>query len=176
MLICGQSHMARLFLRTRPTAISASERAGDTLASTRPPAYHAWPKLLMICCLALALSGCLLTSGERLSADTLADGGNISTSFIGAEGSSERSAETGAPGAKLNAIVIVQAERGGLRVELLNADGNVAFSVQSRPDEQVTRRGDVTTDAQGRLRYRVVAQGVRNGGYQVLYQRVGAGG
>jgi hypothetical protein len=129
-----------------------------------------------MCCLALLLSGCLLVSGERPSADTLADGGNISTSFIGAEGSAERSVDTGAAGSKLNAIVIVQAERGELRVELLNADGNVAFSVQSRPDEQVTRRGDVTTDAQGRLRYRVVAQGARNGGYQVLYQRVGTGG
>jgi hypothetical protein len=168
--------MARLFLRTRRTAIRATERSSPTAAPTRPRAYHGWPKLLLVSCLALLLSGCLLTSGERLSADTLADGGNISTSFIGAEGSDERSAETGAPGAKLNAIVIVQAERGGLRVELLNADGNVAFSVQSRPDEQVTRRGDVITDAQGRLRYRVIAQGARNGGYQVLYQRAGAGG
>ena len=29
------------------------------------------------------------------------------------------------------------------------------------------------TDEQGRLRYRVIAQGARNGGYQVLYQRAG---
>jgi hypothetical protein len=95
---------------------------------------------------------------------------------VGAEGSDERSVETGAASATLNAIVIVEAERGELRVELLNRDGNVAFAVQSRPDEQVTRRGDVLTDDQGRLRYRVIAQGARNGGYQVLYQRAGVGG
>jgi hypothetical protein len=122
------------------------------------------------------LSGCLLISGERPSVDTLPDGGNVSTSFVGAEGSDERSVETGAASATLNAIVIVEAERGELRVELLNRDGNVAFAVQSRPDEQVTRRGDVLTDDQGRLRYRVIAQGARNGGYQVLYQRAGVGG
>ena len=126
--------------------------------------------------LAVLLSGCLLTSGERPSIDALPDGGNISTTFVGADGSAERTVETGASGATLTAIVIVQAERGELRLELLNPDGNVAFSVQARPDEQVTRRGDVQTDDQGRLRYRVIAQGARNGGYQVLYQRAGTGG
>ena len=121
--------------------------------------------------LALLLSGCLLTSGERPSMDALPDGGNVSTTFVGATGNAERTVETGASGTTMNAIVIVQAERGELRLELLNPDGNVAFSVQARPDEQVTRRGDVLTDEQGRLRYRVIAQGARNGGYQVLYQR-----
>ncbi|MEO7911945.1 MAG: hypothetical protein ABIV47_20060 [Roseiflexaceae bacterium] len=123
--------------------------------------------------LALMLSGCMLTSGERPSMDALADGGNVSSTFVGATGNAERTVETGANGATMNAIVIVQAERGELRLELLNPDGNVAFSVQARPDEQVTRRGDVLTDEQGRLRYRVIAQGARNGGYQVLYQRAG---
>jgi hypothetical protein len=126
--------------------------------------------------LAILLSGCLLTSGERPSTDALADGGNVSSTFVGANGSAERAIETGATSTTMNAIVIVQAERGELRLELLNPDGNVAFSVQARPDEQVTRRGDVLTDEQGRLRYRVIAQGARNGGYQVLYQRAGAGG
>ena len=74
-------------------------------------------------CLALALSGCLLTSGERPSMDALPDGGNVSTTFVGAEGNAERTVETGANGATLNAIVIVQAERGELRLELLNPDG-----------------------------------------------------
>jgi hypothetical protein len=126
--------------------------------------------------LALMLSGCLLTSGERPSMDVLPDGGNVSNTFVGATGNAERTIETGANSAKMNAIVIVQAERGELRLELLNPDGNVVFSVQARPDEQVAHRGDVLTDEQGRLRYRVIAQGARNGGYQVLYQRAGAGG
>jgi hypothetical protein len=123
--------------------------------------------------LAFMLSGCLLTSGERPSTDALPDGGNVSTTFVGATGNGERTIETGANSATMNAIVIVQAERGELRLELLNPDGNVAFAVQARPDEQVTRRGDVQTDEQGRLHYRVIAQGARNGGYQVLYQRAG---
>ena len=126
--------------------------------------------------LVLLLTSCLLTSGERPSMDALPDGGNVSSTFVGAQGNAERTVDTGAKGAIMNAIVIVQAERGELRLELLNPDGNVAFSVQARPDEQVTRRGDVLTDEQGRLRYRVIAQGARNGGYQVLYQRAGVGG
>ena len=126
--------------------------------------------------LVLLLTSCLLTSGERPSMDALPDGGNVSSTFVGAQGNAERTVDTGAKGAIMNAIVIVQAERGELRLELLNPDGNVAFSVQARPDEQVTRRGDVLTDEQGRLRYRVIAQGARNGGYQVLYQRAGTGG
>jgi hypothetical protein len=132
---------------------------------------------LVLCSLfSVLLTGCLLTSGERASMDALPDGGNVSTTFVGADGNGERTVETGANSAAMNAIVIVQAERGELRLELLNPDGNVAFSVQARPDEQVTRRGDVLTDEQGRLRYRVIAQGARNGGYQVLYQRAGVGG
>jgi hypothetical protein len=123
--------------------------------------------------LVFLLTGCLLTSGERPSMDALPDGGNVSSTFVGADGNAERTVDTGANGAIMNAIVIVQAERGELRIELLNPDGNVAFAVQARPDEQVTRRGDVLTDEQGQLRYRVIAQGARNGGYQVLYQRAG---
>ncbi len=130
-------------------------------------------RLSFVIGLALLLSGCLLTSGERPSMDALPDGGNVSTTFVGATGNAERTVETGASGTTMNAIVIVQAERGELRIEVLNPDGNVAFSVQARPDEQVTRRGDVLTDEQGRLRYRVIAQGARKGGYQVLYQRAG---
>jgi hypothetical protein len=123
--------------------------------------------------LAVLLSGCLLTSGERTSMDALPDGGNVSSTFVGADGNTERTIETGANSAPMNAIVIVQAERGELRLELLNPDGGVAFAVQARPDEQVTLRDNVLTDEQGRLRYRVIAQGARNGGYQVLYQRAG---
>ena len=131
-------------------------------------------QLFVLCSLlSVLLTGCLLTSGERPSVDALPDGGNVSSTFVGADGNAERTVATGATGATMNAIVIVQAERGELRLELLNPDGNVAFSVQARPDEQVTRRGDVLTDEQGRLHYRVIAQGARNGGYRVLYQRAG---
>ena len=120
---------------------------------------------------ALLLSGCMLMSGGRSSVDTLPDGGNVSASFVGADGRDEQAVATGAPGAAFNTIVIVQAERGELQVELLNADGSVAFAVKGRPEEAVTRSGNVTTDAEGQLRYRVTATGARNGSYQLLYQR-----
>jgi hypothetical protein len=121
--------------------------------------------------IALLLSGCMLMSGERTSADTLLDGGNVSASFVGADGQQEQAVETGAVRAAFNTIVIVEAERGELQVELLNSDGSVAFAVKGRPDEAVTRSGSVTTDDNGRLRYRITATGARNGSYQLLYQR-----
>ena len=91
--------------------------------------------------------------------------------LVGADGTQEQTVDTGAIDAAFNTIVIVQAERGELQVELLNGDGSLAFAVRGRPDEAVTRSGSVTTDRQGRLRYRVSATGARNGSYQVLYQR-----
>ena len=125
--------------------------------------------LLILC--ALLLGGCMLMSGGRSSSDTLPDGGNVSANFVGADGTQEQTVDTGAIDAAFNTIVIVQAERGELQVELLNGDGSLAFAVRGRPDEAVTRSGSVTTDRQGRLRYRVSATGARNGSYQVLYQR-----
>ena len=168
MRICGQSR-------------TASRRTTD---HGRPTTDYRWRVMLRrwsvvggrwsaIFGLALLLSGCLLVSGERSSTDSLADGGNISSSFVGADGISERTVETGAGAANLSAILIVQAERGELQLELLNADGSIALAVKSRPDEQVTRQGSVRTDDSGRLRYRVIANGARNGSHQVLYQRAG---
>ena len=90
------------------------------------------PALVALACLAgmvLLLSGCMIISGGRNSSDTLPDGGNISATFVGADGNTEQTLDTGAVRATLNAIVIVRAERGELQVELLNADGSVEFGV-----------------------------------------------
>ena len=125
--------------------------------------------LALLC--ALLLSGCMLMSGGRTSADTLPDGGNVSASFVGADGRQEQAVDTGAARTAFSTIVIVQAQRGELQVELLNADGSVAFAVKGRPDEAVTRSGSVTTDENGQLRYRITATGARNGSFQLLYQR-----
>ena len=168
MPICGQSR-------------TASRRTNDQRPTTndeRSLVVGRWSLVVgrwsLVLGLALLLSGCLLVSGERASTDSLADGGNISSSFVGADGVSERTVDTGAAGASLSAILIVQAERGELQLEVLNSDGSIALAVKSRPDEQVTRQGSVRTDDRGQLRYRVIARGARNGSYQVLYQRAGA--
>ena len=117
-----------------------------------------------------ALSGCMLVSGELTSADTPAAGGNLSTSFVSAEGSETRTLETGSAG-NVDVITIVSADEGTLTVELLDPAGSVIYAVSSRPREPVTKSGSVPTDDVGRLRYRVSATGARNGGLQILYQR-----
>src|SRR4051812_13645546 len=105
--------------------------------------------IVMLVC-ALLLGGCMLMSGGRTSSDTLPDGGNVSGSFVGADGQQEQSVDTGAARTTFSTIAIVQAERGEFQIELLNADGSVAYAVKGRPDEAVTRSGSVTTDENGR--------------------------
>ena len=113
----------------------------------------------------------MLTSGERASQDTGPQAGNRSAVFVSAEGDELRSLDIGAPGAELRVIVILEAEQGELRLDVLDGDGAVALSAQSRPDDQVTRSGIIAAGADGLLRYRVSARGARNGGYQLLYQQ-----
>ncbi len=120
----------------------------------------------------LLLSSCMLSSGLRTTTDTRADAGNTSTSFVGAEGSEQQFLEIGSPNTRYNVIVTVEVQTGELTLEVLDgASGVVGLSVQARPDVQVTRSGSVVTDERGRLYYRVLTRGARDGSYQILYQR-----
>lgn len=120
----------------------------------------------------LFLSSCLLTSGGITSTDTQAAAGNLSASFVSAEGQDERTLDVGEQ-SQLSVITIVSVAQGQLRIDILDPNGSVVLSVQGRPNEQVTKSGTVQTDANGALHYRVIAQGARNGSYQVLYQKAG---
>lgn len=127
--------------------------------------------LVLVCCLALPLSSCMLTSGEQTLADSQPNGGNVSTTFVSADGETVRELTIGAGVSRLQVIAIVEVAQGELRIELLDADGAVVFAVQGRPNQQISRSGFVETDAKGVLRYRVVARGARNGSFQILYQQ-----
>lgn len=119
---------------------------------------------------ALLLTGCLQISGETTTIDLGPDGGNVSTSFVGAEGSEERVVALDRPGVAAQVIVMVEVRSGDLEVSLLQPDGAVAFVTASRPGAQVTRSGVVRTDAAGRIRYRVSARGARDGAFQLFVQ------
>lgn len=121
---------------------------------------------------AIFLSSCMLMSGKQELVDSLPGSGNISTSFISAEGVKEGIISVGTPSARVNVIMWVQVQQGEIRLELLDAADTVALSIQSRPGEQITKVGEVLTDAQGQLPYRITAQGARDGSYEVLYQVV----
>src|SRR5947209_20092022 len=69
------------------------------------------------------LSGCLLMSGPRESSDRATDGGNVKVDFVSAEGTETRSVQAANGPAKLALIVSAQAERGQLRIEVLNPQG-----------------------------------------------------
>jgi len=111
-------------------------------------------------------------SGGATSTDTQAAAGNVSASFVSAEGQDERTLDVGEQ-SQLSVIAILSVAQGELRVDILDPNGSVVLSVQGRPNEQVTKLGTVQTDANGELHYRVMAQGARNGSYQVLYQKTG---
>lgn len=120
----------------------------------------------------LLLPACMLVSGDRLSADVRPDSGNVTRTFLGAEGTEEYAIPVGDSAAMLRTIVILELQQGEMRLDMLNAGGSVAFTVQSRPGDQVSRTGAVRLDEAGTLRYRIVTRGARDGRYQILYQRV----
>jgi len=146
--------MRRATLMTAPNRMASYLRLGSFIA------------------LALLLSGCMLVSGERTAQDAQPAGGNVTTAFVSAEGSDQRLFAIGGPQRKVHVIGIVTVESGDLTVELLDPAGAVVFSIGSRPDESITRSGDVPLDSQGRLTYRVRATGARNGSFQLLYQEL----
>jgi hypothetical protein len=131
------------------------------------------PCLPMIVCLLLPwlLSGCLLVSGERSSVDHQELSGNLSSDFVSAEGATLRDLRVAEGTVGVQVIVIVAVESGDLRIDVLDAEGAVVFSVAGEPAQQVTRSSIVRADERGNIRYRVAAQGARNGSYQILYQR-----
>lgn len=143
----------------------------DRVMNGATPAVRGLAALL--CCLALLFTqACMLVSGDRVSSDAQPAGGNVTRTFIGAEGDEEYELLVGAGAASLQVIVIVEAQQGEAIVEVLQPGGSVALSVRSRPGEQISRSGTVLVDDTGTLRYRVFARGARDGGYQILYQRV----
>jgi hypothetical protein len=125
--------------------------------------------ILVALLLAPLLGGCLLVSGEQTTIDLLAGTGNVSTSFVSAEGGEERTVKVGEGAVALQAITIISLESGDLQIDLLQPDGSVAFAVSGRPDAQVTRSGPVRSDASGLVRYRVAARGARRGTYQIFF-------
>lgn len=127
-------------------------------------------RVLLLVCAVAALSGCLLVSGEETALDLVEGGGNVLTTFVSAEGSEVRSFETGAPGAEVQVIAVVEVNSGDLQLALLQPDGGVAFAVSARPNTQVTRSGAVRADDEGRVRYRVAATAARDGTFQVFVQ------
>lgn len=129
-------------------------------------------RLSSLLALLILLSGCMLISGERTAQDAQSAGGNVTTTFVSAEGSEQRSFAIGGPAREVQVIGIVAVDSGDLTVELLAPDGSVAFAIGSRPGEPVTRSGNVSLDDQGRLSYRVRATGARNGSFQLLYQEL----
>jgi hypothetical protein len=116
------------------------------------------------------LSGCLLISGERTTIDLLAGVGNVSTTFVSAEGNEERTVQVGDGPTELQVIAIIAIESGDLQIDLLQPDGAVAFAVAGKPDSQVTRSSRVRSDDSGMVRYRISARGTRHGEYQIFFQ------
>jgi hypothetical protein len=123
--------------------------------------------------LGYSLTGCMLASGELRSLDAVSEAGNTSVSFLSAEGSEVGAINIGVASTTYEVITIVSVEQGELMVEIFDGSGVPAYSVQGRPDQQITRSGQLSTNAEGELRFRVTARGARNGEYQILYRRIG---
>ncbi len=129
-------------------------------------------RLAVVLLLGQALTGCLLMSGGQESADRAEDAGNVSVQFVSAEGTEVRQVAAADGSQRLDVTVFARAERGQLRIEVLDPQGSAAFVVEGTPEEQVNR-GTVPTDAAGMLRFRIRATGAQRGQFQILYQPAG---
>ena len=118
----------------------------------------------------LSLTACLLISGEATSTDIQDGAGNLLSSFVGAEGQTERILELGLAESEVQVIAILSVESGDLEITLMQPDGSVAFTIAARPDAEITRSGLVRTNDQGQLRYQINARGARNGQIQLFFQ------
>jgi hypothetical protein len=118
----------------------------------------------------MLVSGCMLVAGRSEAFEEREASGSFEVSFVSAEGSEERLLETGMPG-ELNVGVAAQVERGELRLELLDAEGQVVLRVVGDGDGSYVGRGPLATDRAGRLRYRVHARNARDGSYAILIER-----
>lgn len=143
--------------------------------------HHALPtfwrrvaSLIVLLVVAQCLSGCLLMSGAQQSSDRSPDGGgNVSVQFVSAEGTELRQVAATTVQAQLLVTVFARAERGQLRIEVLDPNGSAVLVVEGTPDEQVSR-ATVPTDAQGNLHFRIRATGAQRGAFQLLYQPAGS--
>jgi hypothetical protein len=134
---------------------------------------HRLLPIALIALCAVFTTGCMLSSGRQTSTDARPEAGNTSSSFISAEGEELSSVRVGPAFQTYEVIAIVAVEQGELQLEIYDASGAPALSIQGRPEQQVTRSGRLASDEQGNLRFRVTARSARNGGYQILYRRVG---
>ena len=130
-------------------------------------------QLALLLLLLPMLTGCLLMSGGQQSSDRAEDAGNVSVQFVSAEGNEVRQVAAADGATDLLVTVFARAERGQLRIEVLDPQGSAVLVVEGTPDEQVTR-GTVPTDDQGNLRFRIRATGAQRGGFQLLYQPAGS--
>lgn len=119
--------------------------------------------------LVLSLTGCFLISGATQSADNTAEGGNVYVSFVSAEGVDTRTVKTNFPSQPVDVTVLARNEKGQMRIEIMDSQGSVAFSVEGTSQEN-GRRGNVQTNAAGEFTYRVRATGAQRGAFQILYQ------
>lgn len=123
-------------------------------------------------CLALGLSGCFLIAGEQSSGDTTTDGGNVYSTFVSADGTEVRSVPTDFRDQQLLVTVSARNQQGLLRIDVLNSDNSVVFTVDAQPSDQ-TKRGVVATNAAGEFRYRLTTSGAQQGEFQILFQPSG---
>ncbi len=131
--------------------------------------------LIRMLCVVLVLpwlTGCLLISGGQQSTDRVIDAGNVTVQFVSAEGTETRQVQAADGASELDVTVYARAERGQLRIEVLDPQNSVRLVVEGTPEERVSRT-TVQTDAEGMLRFRIIATGAQRGGFQLLYQPAG---
>lgn len=125
--------------------------------------------LALVAC-GLLLSGCMLLAGQQRSSTTGEEAGQVAASFVSAEGQEQREVSVGLPGT-VRLVASVTVGTGDLWLDVLRPNGEIALTVNARPEQRTTGFVVVSSDERGRLRYRINARSARDGGYELRWRR-----
>jgi hypothetical protein len=131
-----------------------------------------WFRYAILVCLLLPLAGCYLVSGERERLATpVRDGvGEIAVQFVSADGRTQSEYVIGPPVSPVILDATVSAERGDLTLEFLDSNLATVLVVSGRYGLSGKDSIMVQTDGGGRIKFRVIANEVRNGAYTIRYR------
>jgi len=125
---------------------------------------------LLVLSLVLASCAGYTESGAKTSSRQGSSGGNLIVEISKANGSIEKSIETGASGGVvLETDLTLAVGKGSYKIELLGQDDQVTLTLEARGGETVSGHGQMVTDSFGEASFRVTAVDAENVAYALEY-------
>ena len=130
-------------------------------------------KVLGLLVLSILLATCAgyTETGAKTSSQQGSSGGSVIVEISKANGTSEKSIETGGSGGVvLETDLTLAVGKGSYKIELLGQDDQVTLALEARDGETVSGHGQMVTDSFGEASFRVTAVEAENVAYSLEYR------